>query len=657
MPRLRVGILDLVTKSPNPSIYGRVMNANLASIMPQAVGVWCRQAGHDVRFVCYTGLENLLEELPADLDLLFIGAFTQSAQLAYALSNLFRSRGAVTVLGGPHARCYPEDAVKYFDYVVGFTDKQVIKDVLDDCAQHRPIGRHLSAATQPAELPTLEERWEFVGATLEKAPTIKIVPMLGSLGCPYTCSFCIDSTVDYQPLGFQQLRDDLAFVRTKFKNPIIGWHDPNFGVRFDDYMEAIEAVVPQGGMRHIAESSLSLLSEPHLKRLRQNGFQAILPGIESWYDLGNKSKTRNTGMDKVRQVSDHVNMILRYIPYIQTNFVMGMDGDSGTEPFELTKKFLDLSPGAFPAYSLLSAFGRAAPMNLDYQRAGRVLPFPFHFLNNNHAMNVKPLHYTWPEFYDGLVDVSRYSFSWRAIARQDSGDTHLDSEVDERDSRGLVRGLRTHRLSHPNAQAARHRQECAGLHGRGVDRATGFLPEPDQVRARLTVPVAAGRCPDARSQRLPPQFRRRSPSSESPAPPPGTRRARSDGGSASQLSDESIGQSHFAAGRFAARSVPPEHHSRTINVERSPAEASAVSSSLQVEELRVEPAKLEQLLVAPFLEQSAVLEDQDPVRHPHRAEAVADEDRHTPHGELREALKHLVFRPRIQRRRWFIEDE
>ncbi len=418
MRRLRIGILDLVTKSPNPSLYGRVMNPNLASIMPQAIGVWCQQAGHEVRFVCYTGLEDLLAELPSDLDLLFIGAFTQSAQLSYALSALFRSRGAITVLGGPHARCYPEDAVKYFDYVVGFTDKKVVDDILTDCAQHRPVGQFLSAANQPAEIPSLEERWTFIQPTLAKAPTIKIVPMLGSLGCPYTCSFCIDSTVDYQPFSFQQLRDDLAYVLTKFKNPIIGWHDPNFGVRFDDYMEAIEAVVPQGRMRHIAESSLSLLSEPHLKRLRQNGFQAILPGIESWYDLGNKSKTSRTGMDKVKQVSDHVNMILRYIPYIQTNFVVGMDGDSGDEPFELTKKFIDLSPGAFPAYSLLSAFGRAAPMNLDYQKAGRLLPFPFHFLNNNHAMNVKPLHYSWKKFYDHVVDVTRYSFSWKAIARR-----------------------------------------------------------------------------------------------------------------------------------------------------------------------------------------------------------------------------------------------
>ena len=53
------------------------------------------------------------------------------------------------------------------------------------------------------------------------------------------------------------------------------------------------------------ESSLSLLSEPHLKRLRHNGFRAVLPGIESWFDLGNKSNTgTRCGLDKVRQVSE-----------------------------------------------------------------------------------------------------------------------------------------------------------------------------------------------------------------------------------------------------------------------------------------------------------------------------------------------------------------
>src|SRR2546427_11160358 len=99
--KLRVGIVDLVAKGPTRALYARLMHANLASIMPQVVGVWCEAEGHEVTLVCYTGLENLTEELPDQADLVFISAFTEAALLAYALSNLFRSKGAVTALGGP----------------------------------------------------------------------------------------------------------------------------------------------------------------------------------------------------------------------------------------------------------------------------------------------------------------------------------------------------------------------------------------------------------------------------------------------------------------------------------------------------------------------------------------------------------------------------
>src|SRR5256712_14214713 len=155
------------------------MNPNLASIMPQAVAVWCEAEGHEVTLVCYTGFENLVAELPDPVDLVFIGAFTEAALLGYAISNLFRSRKAVTALGGPHARCYPEDARQYFDYVLGFTDQVVIRDVLQDCAQHRPVGRHLAAKRQPLTLPGVRDRWRLIQRTLQKPPVIQIVPMLG----------------------------------------------------------------------------------------------------------------------------------------------------------------------------------------------------------------------------------------------------------------------------------------------------------------------------------------------------------------------------------------------------------------------------------------------------------------------------------------------
>ena len=415
----QVGIIDLVSKKPNINLFARIMNANFASIMPQVLGVWCEEEGHEVTYICYTGKENLLRELPQNADIIFIGAFTEAAQTAYALSNLLQSRGAITVLGGPHARCYPEDAVKYFDYVVGFTDKNIIHEVLDDCSPHRPVGLYFTAQKQPLQLPGVRERWKFIEPTLKKAPLIKMVPMLGSLGCPYTCSFCIDSTVAYQPLDFEILKEDLSFLLTKFKRPLVGWHDPNFGVRFDEYMDSIEEAVPENRIDFIAESSLSILSEPHMKRLKRNGFGAMLPGIESWFDLGNKSKTGSlTGMEKVKHVAEQVNMILRYIPYVQTNFVLGLDSDKGEEPFELTKKFVDLTPGAFPGYSLLTSFGQSAPLNLEYQQLDRVIPFPFHFLDNNHSMNIKPKNYSWMEFYSHIISLGEHTFSGRAIFRR-----------------------------------------------------------------------------------------------------------------------------------------------------------------------------------------------------------------------------------------------
>ena len=182
MHRLQITVLDLVSKGGRRNLFGRVMNPNLASIMPQVVAAWCEELGHHVRYVSYTGAEGLARELEHDTDVLIVGAFTRAAHAAYAISNLARRRGTITVLGGPHARCYPEDAARYFDYVLGFTDKNTIADVLHDGAQHRPMGRQISALRQPVELPSLAQRWRFVEETIAKAPALKVVPMIGSMG-------------------------------------------------------------------------------------------------------------------------------------------------------------------------------------------------------------------------------------------------------------------------------------------------------------------------------------------------------------------------------------------------------------------------------------------------------------------------------------------
>jgi hypothetical protein len=278
----------------------------------------------------------------------------------------------------------------------------------------------VTADQHPRSLPALRERWKYVEANFKKSHLgFTLVAVNGSLGCPYSCEFCIEAKANYQPLDYDQIRDDLRFVAEKRPGSLVGWQDANFGVRFDDYMAVIEEAIRPGTLRFLAQSSLSLLTEPNLKQLKAMGFKAMLPAVESWYAFGNKARTGNlTGPDKLAAVTEQVHLIRSYLPYLQINFVLGLDYDEGAEPFELSKQFVDQNPQAFPQYGYLTAYGSASPLNLELQQAGRVAPIPFHFLNQIDAMNVRPKNYTWAEFYDHTIDLLKHSFSPKAILRR-----------------------------------------------------------------------------------------------------------------------------------------------------------------------------------------------------------------------------------------------
>jgi hypothetical protein len=419
MKKLRISIIDLIHNGPSQSLYRRFMFPNYIGIMPQIVGVWCKDEGHEVHYSIYTGSQRIRDLAQDQADIVFISSFTYTAQLAYALSSYYRNQGSVTVLGGPHARSYPDDACQYFDFVLGLTDKELIKSLLYDVQRNITRGIYLTSLTQPASIPGVRERWEFIEKVHLQLPFIKIVPMIGSFGCPFECDFCIDSEIPYQILDMIQIKEDLSFLIKNMKHPRVSWYDPNFGMNFKLIIEALESVVPSGSIDFIAECSLSVLKEENVKRLKKNGFKMIMPGIESWFAYGKKSKTGDiTGLDKVNQVAEQVNMVQQYIPQVQTNFIIGLDNDAGEEPFLLTKRFIDLAPGAYPSYALLSVFGQNTRSNYKYEVKDRIIPFPFHMMRSVHTLNVVPLNYSWKELYIHFLDLLKYSFSLKAMYRR-----------------------------------------------------------------------------------------------------------------------------------------------------------------------------------------------------------------------------------------------
>ena len=85
---VRVGILELLAPARAPSwkqsIEHYLTTKQHASIMPQAIAVWCRQLGHEVFYATYYGQGDPKKQLPDDLDVVFIGSITRSSALSYA---------------------------------------------------------------------------------------------------------------------------------------------------------------------------------------------------------------------------------------------------------------------------------------------------------------------------------------------------------------------------------------------------------------------------------------------------------------------------------------------------------------------------------------------------------------------------------------------
>jgi radical SAM superfamily enzyme YgiQ (UPF0313 family) len=378
--------------------------------MPQAIAVWCRQLGHQVFYATWYGHGDPKERLPKDLDVVFIACVTQASALAYALAKLYRMERTLTVMGGPHAKSFPYDCLRFFDLVVLQCDNALVADILAGVFERGSIissGRALTDLPSVAErLPEIKAsaflagRWPYLSAT---------APMLSSTGCPYTCNFCTDWNNPYVLLPLDHLAADLQYLSENLPRVKIAFHDPNFAVKFDQTLDVLEGLPEMARNPYVMESSLSVLRGPRLQRLRETNCVYVAPGIESWSSYSNKAGVgKITGQEKVLRVAEHVEELHEYVPGMQLNFIFGLDTDEGDEPVELTKEFLTRTPFAWPAINIPVPFG-ATPLFDDYLKSERILSsFPFAFYYFPYLVTTMK-NYDPVTYYRKLIEICAHS--------------------------------------------------------------------------------------------------------------------------------------------------------------------------------------------------------------------------------------------------------
>ena len=419
---MKVAVLDLLCDGPIGGpvgrLYGLCFRKQFVSIMPQIVSVWCRQLGHDVTYATYFGQDFPERLVPDDADVIFVSSYTQASALAYGLAELFRRRGTLTVIGGPHARSFPTDCQRAFDIVVRNCDRNLVADILDGRIDPPAI---VDSGHQLFEIPSVEERaTEIETATFHRGRRLatSIIPMLSSVGCPYSCHFCIDWNSRYFALAPEQLKADLEFVAKRWPGLPIVYHDPNFAVRFDETMSVIESLPENRRPDYIMESSLSILKPDRLPRLKATHCIYVAPGIESWTAYSNKSGASGIdGCAKLRQVIGHLRQVLDYVPGIQANFIFGGDEDSGEEPVDLSLAFIEALPEVWPTINIPTPFA-GTPLYDSWYRSNRILtrlPFSFYY---NPWLAITPANYAPLEYYTQLIRLHSALSRPRMLARR-----------------------------------------------------------------------------------------------------------------------------------------------------------------------------------------------------------------------------------------------
>ena len=419
MKKLRVGVIEMISDSVwqnwGTRFYGARFKRHYASIMPQVVAVWCQQLGHDVTYATYFGQQDPESLLPRELDVLFVSTYTHASAAACALARLHSRRGALTVIGGPHARSFPGDCLRFFDLAVHDCDRELIEGILDGAFDRDQV---LSSGRPLTEIPTVQERLPHIlksSLTEGRPPYAANIGLLSSVGCPYTCNFCVDWNQPYLSIAGERLRADLHFISKRFPGVYVSYHDPNFGVQFDRTMDIISSLPEEDRNPYVMESSLSILKGPRLKRLKETNCFYTAPGIESWTDYSNKTGVgRNGAREKLEGVVTRLGEIHQFVPNIQANFIFGTDSDEGEEPVKITREFIRRAPYVWPTINIPTPYGRT-PLYDDYLAQGRILtsmPFAFYYMPYL-VMTLR--NYGPVEYYEKLIAIYSTANSYRLL--------------------------------------------------------------------------------------------------------------------------------------------------------------------------------------------------------------------------------------------------
>ncbi len=138
-----------------------------------------------------------------------------------------------------------------------------------------------------------------------------IIPIVGSRGCPWKCTFCSQDQV-YEKPRFRSIAaivDEIEYMHERYQAPYVGFNDANFPFSIRHGLKFCEELVKRGlhkKIRWVTETRVDLLNEELVMAMKRSGCHLIMIGFE----VGNQhildSINKKTTLAQARRIMGYI---------------------------------------------------------------------------------------------------------------------------------------------------------------------------------------------------------------------------------------------------------------------------------------------------------------------------------------------------------------
>ncbi|MFH2096555.1 MAG: radical SAM protein [Bacteroidota bacterium] len=340
--------------------------------------------------------ENIYTFEYREADLVGFTTFTTSAPRAYMLSDLYRSRGIPTVMGGVHASIMVDEALQHTDAVViGDAENvwpMIIKDAENKCLKktyHQPLE---TLENLPVADHAIFDRRYMFGS------------IQASRGCPMKCMYCVTPAIYNGRYLRRPVEEIINEIENHPRQHLIFVDDNLLGYTDESRRHALELV------KSMAERKLNKLwwghipinvadNEEFLKYASESGCKMLFIGIEAENEEALREMGKKINLKyNAEKYEKAFATIHKHNIAVMGGFMYGFDSDTRETMDERTRFLKKCSIDAVQVVSLM--------------------PYPGTQLNRNLAAEGRITHTNYPDdwvVYDGMTVV----YKPKNISQQD----------------------------------------------------------------------------------------------------------------------------------------------------------------------------------------------------------------------------------------------